>query len=326
VTTTVAALFVGLLATMFLVSQGDSQTAKTVKIGWNYHMGNSPAAVAEEKGLFKKHGIDAEVKSNASGPVVSRGLQTKEFDIAYVGFLPTFHDLARGLQVTVVAKSSFGLGSILVRKDSGINTIKDLKGKKVAGSRKNSGNDVILRGFLLKELGGLDPEADVEMVYMGEENKGPVVMNRQVHGAMTVEPFTTQYLLGGETKVIINTVDAAPKHPWYVVVVRNDFLQQNRDAVVRVLRAHVEAVRFINGSPAEANELIARAFKPDGVTVEVARAARERVGFDYAITDMDMQFFEREVAWSRSLGIAKAGQKAAELFDLTLLKDAAGTK
>jgi NitT/TauT family transport system substrate-binding protein len=325
VTTTVAAVFVGLLASMFLVSPGDGQTTK-VKIGWNYHMGNSPAAVADEKGLFKKHGIDADVKANASGPVVSRGLQTKEFDIAYVGFLPTFHDLARGLQVTVVAKSSYGLGSILVRKDSGVGSIKDLKGKKVAGSRKNSGNDVILRGFLLKELGGLDPEADVQMVYMGEEAKGSAVESRQVDGAMTVEPFTTQHLLAGQTKVILNTVDAAPRHPWYVVVVRNEFLQQNRDAVVRVLRAHVDAVKYLNGNPAEANELIARAFKEDGITVEVARAARDRVGFDYAITDKDMEFFEREVAWSRSLGIAKAGQKAAELFDLSLLKDAAGTK
>jgi NitT/TauT family transport system substrate-binding protein len=323
--TTMAALFAGLLATTVLVSQGDGQT-KSVKIGWNYHMGNSPAAVAEEKGLFKKYGIEADVKSHASGPVVSRGLQTKEFDIAYVGFLPTFHDLARGLQVTVVAKSSIGLGSILVRKDSGINSMKDLKGKKVAGSRKNSGNDVILRGFLLKELAGLDPESDVQMVYMGEETKGAAVESRQVDGAMTVEPFTTQQLLAGQTRVVLNTVDAAPRHPWYVVVVRNDFLQQNRDAVVRVLRAHVEAVKFINASPAEANELIAKAFKQDGVTVDVARAARDRVGFDYAITDKDMEFFEREVAWSRSLGIAKAGQKAAELFDLSLLKDAAGTK
>ena len=275
--TTVAALFGGLVASMLLVSQGDGQTAKSVKIGWNYHMGNSPAAVAEEKGMFNKHGIEADVKSFASGPVVSRGLQTKELDIAYVGFLPTFHDLARGLEVTVVAKSSFGLGSILVRKDSGLNSVKDLKGKKVAGSRKNSGNDVILRAFLLKELGGLDPESDVQMVYMGEENKGPVVMSRQVDGAMTVEPFTTQYLLGGETKVIVNTVDVAPKHPWYVVVVRNDFLKQNRDAVVRVLRAHVDAVKFLNGSPAEANELIARVFKQDGVTVERG-AGRPRPG------------------------------------------------
>jgi ABC-type nitrate/sulfonate/bicarbonate transport system substrate-binding protein len=151
-------------------------------------------------------------------------------------------------------------------------------------------------------------------------------MNRQVDGAMTVEPFTTQFLRGGETKVLVNTVDAAPRHPWYVVVVRNDFLQQNRDAVVRFLRADVEAVKFLNSNPAEANELIARAFKQDGVTVDVARAARERVGFDYAIGDKDMEFFEREVAWSRSLGIAKAGQKASELFDLSLLKDAAGAK
>ena len=136
-----------------------------------------------------------------------------------------FHDLARGLQVTVVAKSSYGLGSILVRKDSGVGSIKDLKGKKVAGSRKNSGNDVILRGFLLKELGGLDPEADVQMVYMGEEAKGSAVESRQVDGAMTVEPFTTQHLLAGQTKVVygsrfLHGTQGAP----FISVAANRFL------------------------------------------------------------------------------------------------------
>src|SRR5215510_11754558 len=124
-----AALVGGLLVSGLLVTQSDGQATKKVKVGWNYHMGNSPAVVAEEKGLFKKYGLDAEVKSFASGPAVSRGLSTKELDIAYVGFLPTYHDMLRGgLSVAVIAKSSFGLGSILVRKDSGINAIKDLKG------------------------------------------------------------------------------------------------------------------------------------------------------------------------------------------------------
>jgi NitT/TauT family transport system substrate-binding protein len=144
-----------LVVSIALVSQSDGQAARKVKVGWNYHMGNSPAVVADEKGLFKKYGLDAEVKSFASGPAASRALATKEIDLAYVGFLPTYHDMIRtGLSVTVVAKASVGLGSILVRKDSGINALKDLKGKKVAGSRKNSGNDVILRAFLLRELGG----------------------------------------------------------------------------------------------------------------------------------------------------------------------------
>jgi NitT/TauT family transport system substrate-binding protein len=310
-----------------MISQSDGQAAKKVRVGWNYHMGNSAAVVAEEKGLYKKYGLDAEVKSFASGPAVSRGLATKELDLAYVGFLPTYHDMQRGgLSVTVVAKASYGLGSILVRKDSGINAVKDLKGKKVAGSRKNSGNDVIFRAFLLRELGGLDPEADVQLVFMGEEGKGDVVMNKQVDGAMTVEPFTTQYLLNGQTKVIVNTVEAAPHHPWYVLVVRNDFLKENRDAVVRAVRAHVDAVKFLTGSQGEANELIARAFKQDGVTAEIARQARERVGFDHAISDKDLEFFEREIGWSRALGISKSAQKAAELIDLSLLKEATGGK
>jgi NitT/TauT family transport system substrate-binding protein len=321
------ALFASLLVTPWLlVGPSHGQSAKSVRIGWNYHMGNSPAVVGEEKGLFRKHGLEAHVKSFASGPSVSRGLVAKELDMAYVGFLPTYHDLERGLQVTVVAKSSIGLGSIMVRKDSGINAIRDLKGKKVAGSRKNSGNDVIFRAFLLRELGGLNPDADVQIVQMAEDGKGPVVMSRAVDGGMLMEPFTTQFLLKGETKVIVNTIDAAPRHPWYVVVVRNDFLQQNRDTVVRALRAHVEAVKFLNENQAEANQLIARAFKEDGVTDEVARAARERVGFDHAISDKDMEFFERQISWSRSLGIAKTPQKAADLVDLSVLRDATGGK
>jgi NitT/TauT family transport system substrate-binding protein len=320
-------LFGVLVGAIALVTPSDGQTTKKVKVGWNYHMGNSPAVVAEEKGLFKKYGLDAEVKSFASGPAASRALATKEIDLAYVGFLPTYHDMLRGnLSVTVVAKASYGLGSILVRKDSGINTIHDLKGKKIAGSRKNSGNDVILRAFLLRELGGLDPEADVQIIQMGEEGKGDVVMGKQVDGAMTVEPFTTQYLLGGQTKVIVNTVEAAPHHPWYVLVVRTDFLKENRDAVVKAVRAHVDAVKFLTASPAEANDLIARAFKQDGVTTEIARQARERVGFDYAISDKDMDFFEREIGWSRSLGISKSAQKAAEMVDRSLLREATGGK
>ncbi len=38
-----------------------------------------------------------------------------------------------------------------------------------------------------------------------------------------------------QTKVIVNTVEAAPHHPWYVMVVRTDFLKENRDAVVRAV-------------------------------------------------------------------------------------------
>jgi ABC-type nitrate/sulfonate/bicarbonate transport system substrate-binding protein len=124
----------------------------------------------------------------------------------------------------------------------------------------------------------------------------------------------------------VNTVEAAPHHPWYVLVVRTDFLKDNRDAAVRALRAHVDAVKFLTTSTGEADDLIARAFKQDGVTTEIARLARERVGFDFAISDKDLEFFEREIGWSRSLGIAKSAQKAAEIVDLSLLKEAASGK
>jgi NitT/TauT family transport system substrate-binding protein len=180
----------------------------------------------------------------------------------------------------------------------------------------------------------LEPDRDVQIVPMAVDAMGPMVLNRKVDGAMTLEPFTTQALLGEETKVLVNTVDAVPHHPWYLVAVRTEFLQQHRETVVKVVRAHVEAVQFLNAHPAEANELIARAFKLEPVKgaqtgkvtppADVARAARERIGFEFALNDNDLEFFERQLGWARELGFVKSAQKASSLVDRSLLREVAG--
>jgi NitT/TauT family transport system substrate-binding protein len=117
----VLAAFTGaILAAGFLPSEGHGQTPPKVRIGWNYHMGNAPAFVMDYKGLLKKHGVDAEVRSFASGPSVSQALAAGQIDVAYVGFLPTSRAVERDTHATIVTRGSYGLGSILVRKDSGI--------------------------------------------------------------------------------------------------------------------------------------------------------------------------------------------------------------
>ncbi len=309
-----------------------AQGLPKVRVGWNYHMGNAPALVAAERGLFKKHGLDVELKPYASGPALTQAMATKEIDVAYVGFAPALGWLDRDIKTVAVAKSSWGLGSVLVRTDGGINGLADLKGKIIAGSRKGSGNDILLRAFLLKELGKLDPDRDAQIVALSAEDNASVLAARKVDAAMTVEPFTSALLAAEDVKAIVHTSEAAPKHPWYLVVTRGDVLDAQRDAVVRLVRAHVEAVKLLNAGPNEGAEIIARAFKLSAVKgtvsgktvspVEQVRQARQRVGFDHAVTDKDLEFFDRQVAWARSLGAIKGAHRAVELFDASVLRDA----
>lgn len=330
-----AVLIAAMLLGWLVVGPSHGQGAARVKIGWNYHMGNAPAVVADEGGLFRKHGLDAEVKVFPSGPVLSQALATKEIDIAYVGFAPAYGWLDRDLPTVAVAQSSYGLASILVRKDSGISSLADLRGKTVAGSRKGSGNDVLLRAFLLRELAKLDPDKDVQLVALPAETQVTPLMERKVDAVMALEPFATAALATDTVKALVNTVDVASRHPWYLVVARADFLKQNRETVVRVVRAHVEAVKLLNTSPNEGADVIARAFKLTPVTgangrvtqpAEIVRQARERVGFDYEVTEKEMAFFERQIGWAKSLGFVKGAHKAGDLFDPTVLRDALSGK
>lgn len=323
-------IIAGILAGLLLLSVSHAMAAEKLRIGWVYAMANAPAIVAEKQGLFKKYGIDVEVIEFTSGPLLFQALAGQQIDIGYVGFAPATHWYGRGLKTTTVAKVNYGQSAVLVRKDSGINNLQDLKGKKIAGVRKGSGMDALLRGYVLKEKAGLEPDKDAQIVAMPPGNMGASLMTRVVDAAFMWEPFTTQFLLTGETKIVFDMNEAEPHYPWYVVAVRSELLRKNRDSVVKVLRAHKDAIELLNKNEAVGNEIIAERFRLQSVDdgggksvkgVEIARQARQRLGFEYAISDKDMAFFDRQIEWSRSLGFLTGDFKAKDLVDLSLLEE-----
>lgn len=324
-----------------------------VRIGWVYAMANAPAIVADKKGMFASNGIDAKVNEFTSGPILFQAMAADQIDVGYVGFAPAANWYTRGLQTVTVAKVNSGQLAVVVRKDSGINALADLKGKKIASVKKGSGADAFLRGYVLKEAAKIEPDKEVEIISMPSGNMGAALMTKVVDAAFMWEPFTTQYLLNGETKVLFNVADSIPGYPWYVVLVKKEFYEKNRDAVIKLLQAHEEAVDFLNSSPTAGNDIIAATFKPrvaaaekndnpeaenidisnakdaSGKNIadtEVVRLARERIGYDYAITDTDLAFFDRQINWSRNLGFLKGELKASDLVDPAPIKQATAAR
>src|SRR5262245_20633816 len=90
----VVALVAVILAAWASVVQGEQK----VHIGWNINLGNAPAQVAAEKGIFAKHGVDADVRSFGSGPVLTQAMATEQIDVAYVGFAPAYNWLEKDLK------------------------------------------------------------------------------------------------------------------------------------------------------------------------------------------------------------------------------------
>lgn len=320
-----------MLGVTLTCTTGLANAADKLRIGWVFAMANAPILIAQEKGFFKEQGIEVEALSFTSGPLVHQALSAGELDMAYIGSPPVYHWYSRGLQSQILAKVNYGQAAVIARNDSGVTKLSDLKGRKMAGVRKGSGMDVLLRGYVLGEAAKLEPDKDVTVISMPSGNMGPSVESKVVDAAFIWEPFTSQFLIRGNTHVIFDMNKAVPKYPWYIIMAPPRTLKEKRAAAVKVLKAHRKAVEFLNSGPDAGNELIAKTFKldevetADGKTVpgtEVVKRARERLGWEWDLTDDDVAFIQRLMNYSYELGYIKKKLKAEELIDRSLLAEA----
>jgi NitT/TauT family transport system substrate-binding protein len=298
---------------------------KKIKIGWVFAMANAPVIIAKEKGYFKELGLDVEILSFTSGPIVHQALAAGELDMAYIGSPPVYHWFSRGLDSRILAKVNYGQASVLVGKNSGINSLGDMKGKKMAGVRKGSGMDVLLRGYVLAQAAKMQPDKDVQVIPMQPGNMGPSLESKTVDAAFIWEPFTSQYELRGNSKVIFDMNKAVPKYPWYIIMAMPEALKNKREEIQKVLQAHKKAVEFLNSSPEAGNDIIAKTFKlqsvKDPVTgkmlpaTDIVKQARNRLGWEWDLTASDVGFIQNLMDYSYKLGYIRKKLKASDIID-----------
>jgi len=312
-----------------MLGAGAAQGAEPVRIGWVYAMANAPVLIAEADGHFEAQGLDVTLESFTSGPLIRKGLTEGTLDMAYIGVPPIVHWSAKGADLAIVAKVNYGQASLLARRDAGIREVADLKGRRLAGVRERSGMDVLLRGYVLGEVGGLSPAdlASIETLPVGE--MGAALEAGRYDAAFMWEPFVARLLVRRTARVVLNVNRAEPYYPWYVVAARRDFLDAHPERVKGVLRAHRASIRHLNSSPNAGNEVIAAAFGlepesgPDGKIYspeEIVKRARSRLGWEWDVNEDDRYFIERLMEWSAQLGFIAAPLELDALLDLRALR------
>lgn len=238
---------------------------------------------------------------------------------------------SRGLQSRILAKVNYGQAAVIVDAKSPINSLEALKGKKLAGVKKGSDMDVLLRGYVLKEKAGLNPDKDLDIIDMPPGNMNAALERGIVDAAFSWEPFVSQSLLRGSSRVLLDVNKALPNYPWYVVIALPKTLQERPDDVVKLLRAHRKAIAFLNENPDESNRIIAEAFKleavqgVDGKTITpeaIVAQARTRLGWSANLEASDIQFIQRLMNYSYDLGFIDKTLKTEQIVDTSYLEKA----
>ncbi|CAM3232795.1 ABC transporter substrate-binding protein [Deinococcus saxicola] len=293
-----------------LSSTTHAQPAQTVRLGFFPNLTHAPALIGLERGLFQKALGSAKLdpREFVSGTTLSEAFAAGQIDIAYIGPGPAINAATRGMPVQFIAGASESGAVLIARKGSGIKTYKDLTGKIVAVPSLGNTQDISLR-HILKEL-GLRAKSDggtVTILPIPPADTIAAFAAKRADATLVPEPWGAAlqaqgHLLIGDEK----TVWREGNYPTTIVIVNTRFAQANPGLVESFLKAHTDAVAFLNKSPAAAQAAINnQLFKLTGVKLDprVLQRAYARTRFT---TGLDLEALKEYAALNVETGYARS--------------------
>ncbi len=234
------------------------------------------AFIALEKGLYKKEGLQVVVAGVfKAGPEEMTAFASGDLDFGYVGEAPATVAVANKVaDVKIIAQANLEGSAIVVRKGSGLRNLKSLVGKTVAVPGYAQVQDLLLRKALWNSR---IPINDVKVIIIKPPEMIPALRTKQIDAFVAWEPYPSKAIVSGVGELLISSGKIWPRHPCCVVVVASSFMAKNPDQVLGILKAHVQATRFIQENPKEALEI---GVKYTGMDPETVRLAMSHISYE----------------------------------------------
>jgi len=249
-----------LTAVLALVIASPVAAAEEFRVGYVRVMDDAQAMLAYEAGLYEKYGLDAKLIEFSSGTDLIKGIVGGQLDIGVLGFSNAFTWVSRGADLKIVGGAQRGYHSLLVREDSGIESVADLKGKNLASQKQGSTADIVLKGVMLDNA-GLD-SGDLNIMGVAPAVAVQSLVGGRVDAAFLFEPYDRIARLAAPVKQIYEIGDVWP-FPCMVVITSAETLKNRKEALWAALDAQREAIEMLENEPAKAAPLITDYFIKD---------------------------------------------------------------
>lgn len=216
--------------------------------------------VAEEKGLFKKHGMEPEVIVIGGG--AARGVSA--LIAGDIQFLSGAGDAVinanlRGADV-VIAASVLNKGVQRVMARTELKSPGDLKGKKVGITRFGSASHLVL-GLMLRRW-GMSP-AEVNVVQVGSS---PAMIASLEKGGIDAAVLTIPSVFVAEERGYRVLADLADMDIYYLHTMLDttrSYLRAHRDRAARFMKAFVEGIAYFKKNKKESVEVLKKKLRTD---------------------------------------------------------------
>jgi NitT/TauT family transport system substrate-binding protein len=320
----------------------DNSSSKTLRIGYFPNVNHAQAIIGLKNGDFQKilNSNDNTSKSEqnkininefvfSDGPSALEALFGGQIDVAYVGPNPAMSGyVASGGKdgLRIISGAASGGASFVVRNDAGIQSVKDLGGKKFASPQLGNTQDISLRKYLVNngyktaENGG-----NVTVVPTKPSDIFTLMLKKQIDGAWVPEPWATRLVNEANGKIFVDERDLWPPQGKFVtanIIVRTDYLNQNPDVIKKLLEAHVNETLWINQNKEKAiNDFNIELKKLTGKTIANNVLSNALTKLEFTYDPIKVSLF-KDANDAYDLGLLAKGKSKPDLsniYDLTIL-------
>ncbi|MUG95026.1 aliphatic sulfonate ABC transporter substrate-binding protein [Scytonema sp. UIC 10036] len=272
----------------------------TVNLGFSAWPGWFPWQVAEEKGIFSSKNVAVKLKWFDGYLESISTLTAGQIDANSQTLGDTVSAVAGGVDKVIVLVNDNSTGNDKIIVAPGINSIKDLRGKKVAAEEGTVDHFLLLLGM---KRAGLSPQ-DIQFVPLETGKAAAAFVAGQVDATAVFAPFTTQALRREGSKELFSSKDFPGaisdhlvvsreflyKHPkeiqglvdsWFATL---DYIRENQDRAYMIMakRAGVsveEYKQYADGTRLFSIEENLKAFQPGNNMTSLLYAANEMSKF-----------------------------------------------
>ena len=247
--------------------------------------------LAHEKGFLRDEGLDVTIQNFSSGRQTLNALADRRSDFAVSSETPFIHAVLAGQDLVALATTIHARRhlAVVARSDSGVASVSDLVGKRL-GVTMGSNGEYFLDVMLARNRLSAD---DIELVHTAPGAMLEGLQSGTLDAVATWNPQMTkarQQFADNAQAFGLDDLYA----PYFMLLSRRDYVEENPEAVIRVLRALLRASRFIQEHPAQASSIVAKNLKADVETLAQLSAFYEfRLSLHQALLTM----LEHQAEW-----------------------------
>jgi NitT/TauT family transport system substrate-binding protein len=221
---------------------------------------NAPLWVTQERGFFRKYGLDVQAILIESGTTAVQSLLSGEISFAHMAGAAVMQSNLRGADAVMIA----GVVNTLIFQlyaDKGISRPEQLKGKAVGVTRFGSSTDFAMRYAL--ERYGLEPGKDVTILQLGNV---PAILAAleagKLQGAMLSPPTTLRAKKAG-FPVLADLQMLGLEYQHTGIATTRSLIKSKPELVRDFMRAYVEGIHYAKTHRKESLEILAKYLRTD---------------------------------------------------------------